>query len=205
MKKFVELLVAEFPDEVAIDQHDAVVHVLQHGAHVLACRLDLGARRGKITLALLHSGDVAGGSDHADRISVGSALGDAALARPSPRVVVGQVAVLDEQPRCGALEVIGDRRAVLLEIVKMDAGTGLRRCQRHVFRHAENRAQQRRVIDGAFDNVPVVDALIDGLQSAGIALLVRRRTRMRRLSARLGAVPHFRLSGRLCGPCFGLF
>ena len=111
--------------------------------------LDLGARGRKLPLALLLIGDVAGGADHAGRMSVGSALRDAALARPSPRVVVGEVAVLDKQTRGDALEVIDDRLAVLLEVVAMDAAAGFRRRQRHVVRHAENRAQQRRVIDRA--------------------------------------------------------
>ena len=50
VEEFVELVVAELPVEVLVDQHDAVVHVLQHRAHVLARRLDLGARRRELLL-----------------------------------------------------------------------------------------------------------------------------------------------------------
>ena len=97
LEELVELLVAEFPVEVLVDQHDPVVHVLQHGAHVLARRLDLGARRRKLQLALHLVGDVDGRADHAVGDAVGIALRDAALARPAPLSLIVEIAVFGKR------------------------------------------------------------------------------------------------------------
>ena len=108
--------------------------------------------------------------------------------------VVGEIAILDEKMRRCALEVIDDRLAILRDVVGMDAPAGFLRRQRLILGHAEDRAQQRRVIDGVVDDIPVVDAVIDRFQRERVALFVCRSRLRRARGARRRVLPPFSLS-----------
>ncbi len=178
------LRISETPAPVSVQQQDAVMHIFEHQPHVLARRLDLGAHRRDLLLARLLLGDVAGRARHAVGDAVAVALRDAALPRPAPRIVEPEVAVFDEQQGRQALEVIDNRFAIMLLIVRMNPRAGFLRRQILIRLHTENRAQQRRVVDGVADDVPVVDAVIDQLQGERKTLLVARRHGPRRSVAR---------------------
>ncbi len=192
IEKLAELRVPEPPSEVLVDERNAVVHIVENGAHDLACRLDLGARRGQFLFVLLVLGNVAGRADHANGVPFGRAVCDSALPRPAPGFVIGEIAVLDEQMRGHALEVIGDRFAILRQVIGVNAAAGFLGRQNHAIRHAEDRAQQRRIIDRVVEDIPVVDAVIDRFERKGITLFVARLhprrsyPRTRRRSRRFG-------------------
>ena len=187
VEKPVEVLVAEHPVEVLVDQDDAVVHVFEDRAHDLARRLDLDARRVEFLLAQLRLGDVAGRADHAQRLPAGVALHDAALPRPAPASVAGFVAVFAHEARRRALEVIHQRLPVLRQIVRMHPLGRLLRRQHLVLRHSPDRAQRRGVVDRVADDIPVVDAVIDGFERERVALLVGLRRACGRARSRFCA------------------
>ena len=160
-----------------IDQHDAVAHVLQHRAHVLARRLDLGARRGELLLLQLVVGDVDRGADHAVGVAVGPAQRDAALARPAPLPVIVEIAVFGGEARHLALEMRDQRLQVMREIVRVQPlGRLLGREELPLF-HAEDRAQPVRVVDRVLVDFPVEVAVIDRLEREAVALLLERARR----------------------------
>ena len=158
--------VGEAPAEILVEQRDAVGHVVEHGLHDLARRLDVAMRGGglrlggvELALALACLRDVAGDAHHAARTAVRPAYHDAVLARPAPRAVAPAKAELDVEPRNLALVERGDHPRVLRPVVGMHHFG--ERADRPEFREVEHLDQRRGEIHHAGVEIDVVGAGAD--------------------------------------------
>src|SRR5439155_13592731 len=138
----------------AIDHRDALIHVLER-------RLEEGLLLGKLALAFLQFGDVACGADHAHGAALLVARCETMGARPSPRTILGAVAVIALEARGVALQVRDRHFTKMGEIVGVNAGVPVLEALEGAGRQPERPVHALEEFDVTRGDVPVVSTFVD--------------------------------------------